>query len=236
MRARLDDNAQEALQFLLLGAGIILAGRLLHHGLDLAWAPGADAPAWERAIEPFRHGYLVPRGTLVSTAVDLAARLGVGALLTLVGGGLGALMGSAVARVGGRPALRGTVRGARWGLALAGAWCLYATLALPPRTVRAIEQGLLVRERAAVLNAVALPVPARDHLLPWKQVRGFEHQPEHAPGQGCGTAHAVVAVGAATTDRLAVQVPGGRHCSEAGALAEQACTDLVRTLRAMSDL
>ena len=59
MRAKLEDNTQEALQFLLLGGAIVLGTRLLIAGADQLIGTGGDA-ALQEVIADHRRGFLLP--------------------------------------------------------------------------------------------------------------------------------------------------------------------------------
>ncbi len=120
MTVRLNDNAREALQFLLLGAAIILGGRGLYALLDRAWAVDAQSSAWDRATEIFRNGYLVPAGTLVSGGTEMAGRMGLAILGSLGCASTLAILAGVCARALGRTSTKAAVTAGRFGLITAG--------------------------------------------------------------------------------------------------------------------
>ena len=180
MGLRIDDNSREAFQFLLLGAGIVLLLRAGLWALDQAAGPGADDLVGSVA-DATRNGYLVAPGTLVIDGTDLAGRLALATLFAVATGVLASLLGGGVANLLRREALRGAVRGARWGLLLGGAWGLYAVLFLPPAAAHIGDTAIRLQHRPALLGTLALPWPATERHIAWSAV---EHLGTRSVGNG----------------------------------------------------
>lgn len=171
MGARLDDTAREALQFLLLGAGSILLGRLLYSGSYHHLDPSGLGTEAE-ALAPFRNGYLLTEGhTLVANAIAVEGRMALAALLTLLFGCAVAAVVWVIARLIKAPARRSVLTGVRFALATSSLWCLYAALFLPPAATHIEVDGLRIVKRPAFLGQLSLPLVPERMLLSWEDVR-----------------------------------------------------------------
>lgn len=169
----LHENAQEALQFLALGAGIILLLRLVALGLGHLGAPADGELA--AAMAPFRNGYpLIGADTVVLGGQAIIPRIAVAFLFTLLCGTGLALLTWSVGRALRWNSLRAAVVGARAGLLLGGAWAVYCLLCLPPRQTQVDPEGLTRTSRPAFLRTIALPFPS--HTVHWDHVEvgGYE--------------------------------------------------------------
>ncbi len=215
MRLELEDNTRDALHFVALGAGVLLVLRLLVAGVQLLMdAPlTAELPA---LLATFRNGYMLPDpNVLVTGGMDLPGRLAVaGVLAALVGMFLAAAFGS-IAIATGRDPRKSAIRGGRAGLLLAAAWGLYAVLLLPPSSLQVRSQGLLFTDRSALLNAISLPWPGGDHMLPWTAISGIEKRSIARSFIGCGTQEHVLAMTKEGHHVIAELIPRGPDCDAA---------------------
>jgi hypothetical protein len=231
MRFRLDDNSQEAFQFLAIGAGMVLLARLAFWGVD-RMVGGHASDALEVAIEATRNGFLLPRNTLVVGASELTGRLAMAALLTLITASLAAAVGGAVAALLGASRTRAAVRSARWALLLAGAWCLYAVLFLPPASTRIDADGLVLTERRMLLGEIAWPLSARSRTLPWHEVDLLQPRSVSTAMHGCGSMEELVLH--TQEERLVVAriIPSGGNCADDRAMASMRMEQLASGLKA----
>jgi hypothetical protein len=230
MRTRIDENAQEALQFLMLGSGIVLGARLLYLGA-LYLLSNNEPDALHEAISAFGHGYLLsdPR-TMVVQGMAPGGRLAMALVLSLMGGISLALIGGVMARLFKADGVRWAVLGARAGLVIAGAWGLYAALALPPASTVVQDDGLLLRSRPAFLGALSWPAPPQETLLTWERIEAIETRSQASSYEGCGSHEQVVAVSKGTMYPLAGLTPEGRDCNEALHSARSETKELVVAL------
>ncbi len=214
MRATLNDNAREAFQFLMIGAGLVLVGRGLYWAAGRWWQDG-DPTALARAAGIFQDGYLVGNDTMVAGGAGIGGRLALAAVMALACGGLLALAGGGMARLARRSPLHVAVRWARAGLLIAGMWGMYAALFLPPRSTRWTEEGPVLRERPALLGELSLPWPARDLILPWRSIGSIHARSIASSFQGCGTMEQVIATSPDGDHVLAAIAPAGSDCESA---------------------
>src|SRR5690606_26742349 len=117
MRAKLEDNTQEALQFLLLGGAIVLGIRLLIAGAEHLIGGSSDAVLQE-AITYHRTGWLLPATYWTIGAAAIEGRLAMALLLSIGAGILFSLIGAALAAITGRRPIPAAVIAARWGLVI----------------------------------------------------------------------------------------------------------------------
>src|SRR5690606_14938312 len=117
MRAKLEDNTQEALQFLLLGGAIVLGIRLLIAGADHLIGGSGDA-ALQDVISDHRRGFLLPANNWTIGAAAIEGRLAMALLLSIGGGILFSLIGASIAAIAGRRTIPAAVIAARWGLVI----------------------------------------------------------------------------------------------------------------------
>jgi hypothetical protein len=234
MRANLDDTAREALQFLLLGAGVVLLARLAHAGLVL-YLDRSQAGALEAAAAPFGQGYLLPGGrTTVAGAIAPAGRLALGALLTLIAGAVAAVVVGAVVRLARMP-LRNTLWPAtRAAMALTGLWCLHAVLMLPPAATRITDSGIEVVQRRAFLGQVSWPLPARTVFVPWADITRTATQTTADALAPRGERYEVVVDHRAGSVVVADLAPEGGDASAARHQALEACHQLEAALRPLA--
>ncbi len=232
MFPRVDDNSQEAFQFLSLGAGIVLLLRLVWWLVDRQLTGGGTGP--DDLFEALRNGYLVGPDTVVAGGVSLPGRLAIAALTTLAGGLILSVAGGWLARgLHGEP-IRAAVRGARWGMLVVGAWALYAVLFLPPVSARISEEGVRIRQRSALLGEVALPLTASERMIPWSELGIVEARTVSSGYQGCNTQEEVVLRMEQEDIVLARIVPGTKDCATSTALARQHMQRLTALLTARS--
>lgn len=189
-RPGLHENAQEALQFLALGAGIVLLLRLVAIGLGL-WNGNADGEL-EQAMAPFRNGYpLIGRDVVVLGGLAVIPRIAVALLFVLLCGVLWALFTWTLGRVLGWNGLRSAVIGSRAGLLLGGVWAVYCLLCLPPRQTQVNAVGFTRTERPAFLHTIPVPFAARTTHWGHRQIEGYEVLEQY--GQDGRTSFVVVA-------------------------------------------
>lgn len=212
MRIGLEDNTRDALHFVALGAGVLLVLRLLVAGVQLLLdAPlTADLPA---LLTMFRNGYLLhDPNTLVIGGMELPGRLAVAGVFAAFTGIVLAIAFGSIAHATGHVARKSAIRGGRAGLLLAAAWGLYAALILPPSSVRVQPQGLLFADRPALLNAMSLPWPGHEHMVPWTAISTIEQRAIARSLNGCGTQEQVVALTNESVLVIADVVPRGPDC------------------------
>jgi hypothetical protein len=117
-------------------------------------------------------------------------------------------------------------------MALTALWCLYAAMALPPRTARVAAGGLLLTERPALLGAIPWPGAARTHTLTWAELGACRHRTMDADRLNGGRERSAVVCSAAGTERMLAAIrPTGRRPAEARAAA--ACQDLAQALNTL---
>jgi hypothetical protein len=152
-------NAQEAFQFLALGAGIVLVIRLIVAAFGL-WSSDASGDTLAEACAPFRNGYpLIGKHTLVVGGLPMIPRLAVAGLFVLWCGVLMATFLWVVARSFKRGTLRIAVIGGRIGLLLGAVWAVYCLLCVPAQwtEVRAKEKQLLLHSRTTFMGEIPWP-------------------------------------------------------------------------------
>lgn len=234
MGARLNDNVQEALQFLALGSGLVLGARLIYLGVARVIIQAEDDPLTVCA-RPFHQGYLLSEpGTMVVLGLNLGGRIALALVFALLGGLILALLGSALARIARKETLPWAVGLGRVGLLLAGVWGIYAAFALPPVTTRVVKNGLVFTERAAFLGEISWPYPARTLELPWGEMTTIEARTSALRASGCGSMEEVVVFVDGSARTIAGLVPEGSDCNEAVHFARahtRQLADLLERLR-----
>lgn len=215
MGTRLNDNAKEALQFLMLGSGIVLGLRLAYLGVVQLLMDRSDDPL-AASVQAFSHGYLLS-GTniIVVLGMNIGGRIALAFVLALLVGILLALIGGVLARLFRREVLPLAVGLGRTGLLLAGAWGLFAAFALPPMTTTVEPDGLLLGRRPAFMGELSLPLPASKERLPWSEISTIEVRTSASIAVGCGSLEEVVASVNGRSYTIAGLVPEGRNCNEA---------------------
>lgn len=167
-------NAQEAVQFLLVGAGIVLVIRLIVAAFGL-WGGDASGDALAQACAPFRNGYpLIGPHTVVVGGLPMIPRLAVAVLFMLTMGLLFALVMLPFGGLLKRGALRAAVLGGRIGLVLGSAWAIYALLCLPPQHVVVAQDKLVRYEAPAFLGTIPWPLTSTERAYPWNEVQALE--------------------------------------------------------------
>lgn len=233
MRARIDDNAHEALQFLMLGSAIVLGARLLFLAAIHFYNGSGTGPV-DEAIAGFAQGYLLGEGrTMVVHGMAPGGRLALALLFTVLGGITFAVVAWILSRLLKSDGIRWAVLGARIGLVVTGAWGLYSALSLPPATAHVQENGILLRSRSAFLGELSWPVPSQELLLPWDSIEGIETRSVASSYEGCGSREQVVAMQAGVAYPLAALVPEGRDCNEALHNARGSTTQLASALSSL---
>lgn len=215
MGTRLNDNFQEALQFLTIGAGIILGARLSYLGVLTLLTPEKD-DALQEVLEPFGHGYLLPdTHTWVQHSMDAGGRAALALALAI---GIAVLMSMVAAAMAGlfrKALLPMAVAGGRSGLFLGALWGLFAAFALPPTTASMSKDGITLHTRPAVFGQLSLPLPATSRTIPWAADSKVSTRSMATFGTGCGSMEEVVLSTSGETFVLAQLRPEGRDCSEA---------------------
>jgi len=215
MRLRLNDNTQEALQFLVLGSGIVLGGRLAYLGALKALERTSNDPL-DAAIAAFGQGYLLANErTAVLEGMDPGGRAALAFVLALATGAVLAVLGYAVARMLRRDAIRAAVIGGRTGLLLAGMWGLFAALALPPVSATIGEEGIVLRSRPAFLGELSLPAPAQERIVLWSAITEVGTRSIASRFDGCGSRERVVVLVGTEVVHIAGRLPSGPDCNDA---------------------
>lgn len=215
MGTRLNDNVQEALQFLMLGSGIVLGSRLAYLGVAQLLMDRTDDPL-AASVQAFGHGYLLAdANTLVVLGMNIGGRMALAFVLALLAGILMALLGVVLARLFNRAMIPFAVGLGRAGLLVAGAWGLFAAFALPPITTTVESDGLLLSTRPAFLGELSWPLPASAQKLAWTEITAIEARTSASSAVGCGSWVEVVVTVVGTTHSIAGIVPEGRDCNEA---------------------
>jgi len=215
MHARLNETAKEALQFLTLGSGIVLALRLAYLGVAHLLGDRSADPLTIIAVA-FGRGYLLAdANTLVVLGMNVGGRMALAFIVALLNGLLMAILGILLARVFKYSTLSMAVGLGRVGLLVGGAWGLFAAFALPPKTTAVDERGLTFRERPAILNEISWPYPSRTNSISWSSINAIEARTIANHAVGCGSLEVVVAVMDGTTKIVAGIVPEGRDCNDA---------------------
>ncbi len=232
MRFKLEDNTQEAFQFLLLGAVIVLGIRLIIGGIGL-WLESGTNDELLHAVSAYRNNYLLRDGTTVVTGgMDIFGRLSMAFLASLLAGVLGSVIAAGVASLSRKPTIAAAVQGARFGLLIMLALATYSALFLAARAVRLTNEGAIFLERKALPGGLSLPMPASEELLPWKAVN-YLHQRSRATGlQGCGVHEEVVlqAHGQTVERLLSRTIPTGADCGRSISLAKDNDLRLIRAI------
>jgi hypothetical protein len=231
MRARLNENAQEAIQFLMLGAGLVLLIRLAYLGA-LRWSMAGATDPLHLAMSEYQNGYLLSDpGSMVVYGMPIGGRLALALLLALMAGTAFAVIGSILAGALGMDKIRLAVQGARTGLVLAGAWGLYAALTLPPGLATIGTEGVVLRDRPAFLGELSWPLSAAEQTIAWEAITSIEARSVASSSNGCGTEERVVLVTGDALIPIASIVPEGRSCNEAMHAARTSAEHLASTLR-----
>jgi hypothetical protein len=229
MRFKLEDNTQEAFQFILLGAAIVLVLRLAIHGAGLLVSAG-DPDMLNELSAHYRNDYVITDPTvLVSGGMDITGRLSFAALLAMGAAILGGAIGWFAARSTGGDTVKVAVRAARLGLLTVLVPLLYSALLLPPGSVELTPEEAIVRRRASV-GGLGMPWPAREERIPWSSVSSVQ-QRRIANTGACGVMVETVLHTPDAIIPMTRTAPGGRDCDAAIAGAGQMSTRLAQLVR-----
>lgn len=231
MRLRIHEHAQEAVQFLLLGGGIILLARIGYLAAVRALAPEA-MDALGAAAAPFQQGYLLSDPhTVVNGRTALEGRIALALLFALALGALLAAAGMGLAKATGKDRLPMAIRWARAGLLAGTAWGAYTALALPPQRAIIRTEGLLLMSTPSILDALALPWPTKERLVTWEELRTVHDFDRPAFGSGCDRHLGVELVTQKDTLSLASMLPQGPECRDELDHAQDAAAVLAEAIR-----
>lgn len=215
MLDRLDDNTQEGLKFLLLGAGAVLVVRVALGAASYMLAPEAGADELSMALADARDGFLLSdQRMLVGRSSGLAGRLGLSALVSMAGTLLAAATAAALAlRLGWKP-LRAAVGASRVALVLLLAWCVQAALFMPSRYTRVEQNALVLVHRPAILDMISLPWPASETRLERAGISAFSARSVASSMPGCGSTELLEVEHLGTVLPLLSRNPAGPDCAE----------------------
>lgn len=231
MHARSNENAQEAFQFLAMGAVVVLFVRMAYLGVLRLVNSSLDDPL-SMAIADLDHGYLLAdHGTMVMDSMAPSGRLALALLLTLLGSTILSLVAAGLAKLTKLDVLRSTVLGARSGLVIFGSWSLYAALTLPPHCATVQKDGILMTQRPAFLGELTLPLKANELFIPWSTITSIETRSIARQFKGCGSEECVVIVVGDMVHSIAGLLPEGRDCTGSIQAARTSTERLARALR-----
>lgn len=234
MGVRLNDNFQEALQFLTLGASLILGTRLAYLGGLRLLAP-EQSDALHKSMEPFGHGYLLADpDTLVVHSMNAGGRAALALALAIAMAILLALAAAVLASLLRKDALPMAVAGGRSGLLLGALWGLFAALALPPTTVQVSKEGIALNIRPALFGELSLPLPSSSVTIPWGATSTISTRTKATRGTGCGSTEEVFLTWNGQIHVLAQLKPEGRNCAEAVLLAQSQTRSLAAQLDSLA--
>lgn len=229
----LNDNFQEALQFLVLGTGIIMGTRLAYLGGVRMLAPeGSDA--LHQTLQPFGHGYLLSEpGTWVVQSMSVGGRAALALVLAIALGILMALIATIIARSLRKDALPMAIAAGRGGLLIGAIWGLFAAVAMPPVSVRLSDEGITLQSRPALFGELSLPLPARTNTIPWGPEHSVRTRTVATRSVGCGSLEEVILEWNGETHVLGQLRPEGRDCAVAVHLARTNTESLAALLESI---
>ncbi len=211
----LNDNFQEALQFLTLGAGIILGTRLAYLG-GVTVLARRKGDALQESLQPFGHGYLISDpDTWVVQSMNVGGRAALALALAIAMAILMALIATAIARLLNKAALPLATAAGRSGLLIGAIWGLFAALTLPPVTARMNAEGITLESRPALFGELSLPLPASSTTFPWDANSSVSIRSMDTHAVGCGSMEEVILEWNGEIHVLAQLRPEGRDCGEA---------------------
>lgn len=215
MLERLDDNTQEGLKFLVLGAGAVLVVRVVLWGAASALAPDDGASELSIALAGSRHGFLLTdQRILVGMTSGLAGRLGFSALIALVGTLVAASAAAALAGPMRWGRLRTAVITSRSVLVVLMAWCVQAALFMPPRYARVEQDALVLVQRPALLDMISLPWPAEETTIRRSAITDLSTRSIASSMPGCGSTEVLEVSALNTIHTLVSRTPTGPDCAE----------------------
>ncbi len=230
MKWELEDNTQEAIQFLMLGAAIVLAIKALVVGVDLLFDESTASELGQIAAFHRKSFILSGRDVIVVGGMDLFGRLAVAFLLSIAAAVAGGLIGLLIARGAGRPYLPTSVGGARFGLVIVGATALYSALFLPPSTVQISNEGAVFRSRIAIADAISIPFTLDRHEIPWQQVDSVMHRKIDLHDRACGVIDRVELITNGNATTILEEIPEGSDCAGSRSIAQESSLELIELL------
>ncbi len=170
MKFELEHNTQEAVQFVLLAAAIVLGLRLLIGGADLLI--GSEGSDLDALLSDQRNGFLVPQGTIAFSSMDLISRLAVGTLIALGGsiiiGGIGGMIAMSI----GRSFVRTGVIAIRYSVILLLLLTCYSALFLPEKEMT-FRETIVVQKRGTFMQ-LALPFTSSEVIIGPNEIVSIE--------------------------------------------------------------
>lgn len=232
MRLGLPENAREAVQFLALGAGIVLGIRVVIALLVSLPASPADG-SLIAALAPYRSGYpLLPAQAVAVEALEPLPRIAIASLLVLLSGVAFGVLGGALGALLRRSPLALAVLLGRVGLLLAAAWAMFCLLALPARSTVIAPDGLHLREHVCFLGSIPLPFSANERIIAWRDAMPIAVAEE--PGTSvCGTTIVITARVAGVPVPIARQPIPATDCAREIALQRANAAIIVREIKAL---
>ncbi|MDQ3101028.1 MAG: hypothetical protein M3R08_06550 [Bacteroidota bacterium] len=220
MKLKLEDNTQEAFQFLLLGAAIVLIVRAAIAGIGL-WLESGSESALIEATAAYRNNFLLNnRNVIVIGGMDLFGRLSVALVLSIGAGIAGSLIAAGIARAFNRPMLPAAVLGARFGLIITLAITIYSGLFLPARSAELSDQGMRIIDRRSLPGGLSVPFSGNEELIQWKEISHLE-QRSGSENTGCGVREEVLLHSDQAGRTIASEIPSGKDCDQAIAVAKR---------------
>ena len=230
MKWELEDNTQEAIQFLMLGAAIVLAIKALVVGVDLLFDENTGSELGQIAAFHRKSFILSGRDVIVVGGMDLFGRLAVAFLLSIAAAVVGSLIGLLIARGSGKPFLPTTVGGARFGLVIVGATALYSALFLPPSTVQISSEGTMFRSRIAIADAISIPFTLDRYEIPWQQVDSVVHRQIDLDDRACGVIDRVELITNGNAITILEEIPEGSDCARSRSITRENSRELIELL------
>lgn len=229
----LNDNFQEALQFLTLGTGIILGTRLAYLGGVSMLAP-KRSDALHETLQPFGHGYLLSDpDTWVVQSMNVGGRAALALALAIALSIMMALIATIIARSLRKDALPIAIAAGRGGLLIGVIWGLFAAVAMPPDSVRLSDHGITLESRPALFGELSLPLPARTTTIPWDPDRSVRTRSIATNSVGCGSMEEVYLERNGETHVLGQLRPEGRDCAVAVQIARTNTESLAALLESV---
>ena len=227
MKWELEDNTQEAIQFLALGAWIVLMVRALVGGIVLLLESGSVNELADATL-PYRNSYLLANSQLVVIGgMNVFGRLAFALLISSLAAIGASLIATVVARAFGRNRLSFAVSVARVVLIFTAAIGIYSALFLPPRSASVGDNGITFSTRPALAGELSFPWPATEEFIPWEDVHGLEYRQIAIGGKACGVQEGIF-VRSVKAERIFSQtVPEGNACEQEIAAATKASRRLI---------
>jgi hypothetical protein len=168
MKFELEHNTQEAVQFVLLAAAIVLGLRLMIGGAELLIGAEED-----EVLSYYRNGFLLEKGTIAYSSVDLIGRIALAALIALSGSViLGAIAGS-VAMGLNRSFMRSAMITIRYSMILLFLIGLYSALFLPEEKLHLEDVALVVEKRNTFLH-LGIPFTSKEGTIEATHISSIE--------------------------------------------------------------